>query len=107
MKEDNIIQGYQGIMDLDLSSIDSRYKDDAIRQHLLDIEEYKKEQSNLPVRLRYQNTILRALKLHKIDEDAAKKNARHLEFLQKQKDDKNLEIYNRICEIKKRRNHIF
>jgi hypothetical protein len=107
MKEDNIIQGYQGVMDLDLSSIDSRYKDDAIRQHLQDIEEYKKEQIKLPRRLRYENTILHALKIHKMDEDAAIKHARHLEFLQKQKDDKNIEIYNRICEIKKGRQHNF
>ena len=65
MKEDNIVKGYQGIMDLDLSGIDSKYKKDAIRQHLQDIEEYKTEQNKLPERLRYENTIMRALKIKK------------------------------------------
>ena len=56
--KDNIIKGYNGIMDLDLNLIDENHHKNAVNQHLLDIEKYKKEQSLLPKKLRYENNIL-------------------------------------------------
>tara|TARA_Y100000389_G_C17338646_1_gene452058 strand:+ start:597 stop:881 length:285 start_codon:yes stop_codon:yes gene_type:complete len=69
----NIIPGYKGIMDLDLSIIDSKYHNIVIEQHLKDIYNYKKEQSLLKSHLRYENTIERINKLHEIDHIASKK----------------------------------
>ena len=37
-----IVNGYKGIIDLDLSLIDPKFHKDAIEQHYKDIEEYKK-----------------------------------------------------------------
>jgi hypothetical protein len=100
MKDDNIIKGYQGIMDLDLSFVDEKYKSIVVKQHLQDIYNYKLEQSKMPEKLRYENTTLRALKIIKMDKDAAFNESRHLENIQKQKDAKRMEIYRRICEMK-------
>lgn len=100
MKDDNIIKGYQGIMDLDLSCIDTKYRKTLIKQHAQDIEDYKLEQYKMPEKLRYENTTMRALKIIKLDQDAAFNQSRHLENIQKQKDTKRMEIYRRICEMK-------
>lgn len=58
----NIIKGYKGVIDLDLSLIDENYKKSAIEQHYKDIEEYKKYQETLKPEHRYDNTILRIKK---------------------------------------------
>lgn len=57
-----IIPGYNGIIPLDLTHVDPKYHKEMIRVHLNDIETYKKEQSKLPERLRYENSILRIQK---------------------------------------------
>ena len=57
-----IIKGYKGIMDLDLTGVNSCYHSSLIRQHKKDIENYKKQQEKLPTRLRYENTIGKVLK---------------------------------------------
>ena len=62
----NIVKGYNGIMDLDLNLIDKNHHKNAVDQYLLDIENYKKEQSKLPKKLRYENTIPKALEKSKI-----------------------------------------
>ena len=41
--------------------------------HYLASEEYKKEQAQLPMRLRYENTIVRALQLIETDRKALEK----------------------------------
>ena len=41
MKTQNIIKGYYGIMDLDVTNIDPKFRADAIRQHYEDIKNYK------------------------------------------------------------------
>ena len=56
-----IVKGYNGIMDLDLNLIDKSHHKNAVDQHLLDIEKYKKEQSLLPKKLRYENNVLKVL----------------------------------------------
>ena len=58
MKSD-IINGYKGIMDLDLSLVDPRFHDIAVNQHYQDINQYKMEQSKLRPELRYENTVQR------------------------------------------------
>ena len=55
----NIIKGYKGIMDLDLSSIPKQYHNDVINQHYKDIDEYKKYQIGLKKEQRYENTVER------------------------------------------------
>ena len=60
---DQIVKGYHGIMDLDLSLVDKKFWPEVIKQHHQEIKEYKKEQSLLPKRLRYENTIAKALQL--------------------------------------------
>jgi hypothetical protein len=67
----DIIDGYKGIMPLDMRDIDPKYRNDAIKQHEHDIAEYIKYQKSLSPRLRYENTVMRAEKLYKIDDDAA------------------------------------
>ena len=52
-----IIKGYNGIMDLDLTNVDHKYHQIMIDQHMKDIESYKIEQSKLPIEQRYENTI--------------------------------------------------
>jgi len=53
----NIIKGYNGIMDLDLTNVDKSLHKLLIEQHEKDIQMYKIEQSNLPESERYENTI--------------------------------------------------
>jgi hypothetical protein len=55
----NIIKGYKGVMDLDLSLVPDLYKKTAIDQHYKDIAEYKRYQASLKKEHRYENTILR------------------------------------------------
>ena len=42
-----IIKGYKGVMDLDLSLVSESFKSVAIKQHYKDIEDYKKYQASL------------------------------------------------------------
>lgn len=79
-KPQKIIKGYKGIMDLDLTDVESTKHKSMIVQHYKDIENYKKEQSLLKPKLRYENTVglafkrieydnkMKALKLYKIEE---------------------------------------
>ena len=58
----NIVKGYKGVIDLDLSLVPPDYRDSAIQQHYQDIKDYKKYQKSLKPELRYENTILRIKK---------------------------------------------
>jgi hypothetical protein len=69
----NIVKGYNGIMDLDLNLIPSKFHKEAIDQHYKDIENYKKEQALLPKKLRYENTIVKAEKVIEIERLALQK----------------------------------
>ena len=55
----NILKGYKGVIDLDLSLINKHHLQSAIKQHYKDIEDYKKYQASLPEEHRYENTIER------------------------------------------------
>lgn len=59
MDKHDIIKGYKGVIDLDLSLVPKIYIKDAIAQHYKDIEEYKKYQLTLKHEHRYENTIER------------------------------------------------
>ena len=64
-----IIKGYKGVMDLDLSLVSESFKSIAVKQHYKDIEDYKKYQSSLKPKNRYENTKERIKKLHKYESD--------------------------------------
>jgi hypothetical protein len=55
----DIVKGYKGIMDLDLTLVPTELKKQMIDQHYKDIDNYKIEQSLLEPRLRYENTVER------------------------------------------------
>jgi len=54
-----IIKGYNGIMDLDLTYIPEELKKTMIEQHYKDIHNYNTEQGLLKPTLRYENTVER------------------------------------------------
>tara|TARA_B110000879_G_C11141488_1_gene500542 strand:+ start:602 stop:910 length:309 start_codon:yes stop_codon:yes gene_type:complete len=56
-----IIEGYKGVMPLDLTLVDQKYHKIMIAQHEEDIKEYNRYQQSLPLRLQYENTIDKAL----------------------------------------------
>lgn len=56
------IEGYKGIMELDLSGVHPVYHDIIIKQHKQDILMYKEYQSKLPPEMRYENTIEKIIK---------------------------------------------
>ena len=69
-----IIPGYNGIMDLDLTHIPSKYHKHMVALHNVDIWEYKHEQSMRPPELRYENAIVKALRVIHVDTMALKNN---------------------------------
>jgi len=77
-----IIKGYNGVMDLDLTYVPEELKKSMIEQHYKDIHNYNTEQSLLKPTLRYENTVERirithensqALILKRIKEQEAKR----------------------------------
>lgn len=52
-----IVKGYKGIMDLDLTNVNSILHKELIQQHYKDIELYKKEQDKLKDELKYDNCV--------------------------------------------------
>lgn len=85
-KKDNIIPGYHGIMDLDVSNIDPIYMKQAIEQHYNDINIYTIEQSKLKPEYRYENTVLRA---NKALELAHSQRRKYLDDINKQQYEQN------------------
>jgi hypothetical protein len=79
-----IIDGYNGILPLDLSFFDKKFHKQAISQHNLDIKNYKKEQHERPEHLRYENTIIRINKQLDIEIKANEKRAINKIMLQDQ-----------------------
>lgn len=65
MNKKEIIDGYKGIMELDLTNIPEYLKKDTIEQHTKDIDIYKTEQYKLKPHLRYENTVERIENTHK------------------------------------------
>jgi len=67
MSKDNIIEGYKGIMELDLNLIEPKYRKETANQHAKEIDTYKSEQFKLKPHLRYENTVGRIEKLRKLE----------------------------------------
>jgi len=67
MSKKDIVEGYNGVMDLDLTDIDPKYKKIMATQHLKDIHDYKGEQAKLKPHLRYENTIGKVQRIHEKD----------------------------------------
>jgi hypothetical protein len=72
-KDKNIVPGYNGIMDLDLTNIPKKYHQEMIKLHNQDIEDYKVEQAKRPSHLRYENSILRVENQLKIENELFQK----------------------------------
>lgn len=68
-----IISGYNGIMDLDLTNIDSKFHHEMVNLHFQEIEEYKKEQLERPKHIRYENCVKRILDQMNRDQEIVKK----------------------------------
>ena len=67
-----IIPGYKGIMDLDLTNIDSKFHHEMVNLHSQEIEEYKKEQLQRPKHVRYENCVKRINDQFKRDQEIVK-----------------------------------
>jgi len=96
IKPNNIgmIEGYQSISPLDVSVFPKEHRKQAMEQHYANIKEYKKEQRERPVHLRYENTILRIEQLHERD--------RKMSTLREQKRIKETdELYDKIIQARK------
>ena len=60
-----IVKGYKGIMDLDLTHVDSKYHEEMIKVHKQDIKDYKAYQKTLPENVRYDEAMIRAYSILK------------------------------------------
>ena len=61
------MNGYKGIMALDLSAVDPKFHKELIQLHQADIREYKLDQAKRKPKDRYDNSVGRALKNIKHD----------------------------------------
>ena len=68
-----IIEGYKGVMPLDLTDVDPKYHKIMIAQHEEDIKEYNRYQQSLPSRLQYENTTEKAKNLLQSDQEWTKR----------------------------------
>ena len=78
MNKKNIIDGYKGIMPLDLTNVDEKLHSILIKQHYKDI---------------HLNTVMSAEKIHKMEEDAQKERVKLLHKQQELEDQKRIELY--------------
>ena len=90
MSKDNIIEGYKGIMELDLNLIEPKYRKETAKQHAKEIDTYKSEQYKLKPQLRYENTVGRIDKLHQLESSILAKQA-NLKLEEQMKYDKQSE----------------
>ena len=82
-----VLEGYHGIMPLDLADIDPAYRAQATERHKLDIRIYREEELLLPQHLRYENTILRVQRIHAMDSAALAARTAQLRLDQARSDD--------------------
>jgi|TARA_A100001015_G_C14935076_1_gene690085 hypothetical protein len=76
MSTPKIIAGYKGVMPLDLTHIPVCLHAELIKEHLLDIKEYKKRQLLLPEEMRYENGVGKVLNDRKIFDDLCDRKAK-------------------------------
>lgn len=83
-----VIDGYFGIMPLDLTNVDEKYHKSMIKEHKKNIEEYKLEQDKLPHNLKYENCIQKVYK--QLEKEEYHKNQRIQKKIKQQEEiDKN------------------
>ena len=90
MNKKEIVDGYKGIMELDLTDIPENFKKIIVGQHEKDIDNYKAEQYKLKPNLRYENTVERIQKR----EEYEKKIQKQQIYIQLQEQIKRNEMYN-------------
>tara|TARA_B110000967_G_scaffold24696_1_gene22696 strand:+ start:4946 stop:5272 length:327 start_codon:yes stop_codon:yes gene_type:complete len=89
MKQNMIVKGYNGVMDLDLSLVPENVRKIAIDQHFEDIAEYNAYQASLPPSLRYENTICKISKQLKLEEKHVRlRNEKEVHDIQKRDKDR-------------------
>ena len=71
-EEKDIVPGYKGVMDLDLSIVAKENHAVVLKQHDEDIKSYKLYQESLPEHLRYDNTVVIAEKVIATTVEAAR-----------------------------------
>ena len=71
-EEKDIVPGYKGVMDLDLSLVAKENRAVVLKQHDEDIKSYKLYQESLPEHLRYDNTVVIAEKVIATTVEAAR-----------------------------------
>lgn len=83
-----IIEGYKGIMPLDLSGVDPKYYKIVIDQHNEDIKAYNRYQDTLPTKLKYENTTGKAMQLLQKDQEwlLSNSNKKRLEQIENDKE---------------------
>jgi hypothetical protein len=67
------VAGYRGIMALDLDAIPTQFQKNAIERHIKDIEEYNRDQLKRPEQMRYENTVARIERTHRMDKAVLQK----------------------------------
>ena len=77
------MNGYNGIMDLDLTNIDPKFYKELLDLHRIDIKEYKLDQAKRKAKDRYENSVGRAMK------NIEYNNMLRAKRLQKNEDEKN------------------
>ena len=92
MSKDNIIEGYKGIMELDLNLIEPKYRKETVNQHRKEIDAYRGDQYKLKPHLRYENTVGRIEKLHQLESSILAKQA-NLKLEKQMKYDKQSEKF--------------
>jgi hypothetical protein len=85
IQNSDIIKGYKGIMDLDVSMYNESEREIVIQQHYKDIEDYKIYQKELKPHLRYENTIERINRIFENDRFAIHKRNKEEERKKQQK----------------------
>lgn len=95
MNKKDIIKGYKGVIDLDLSLVPKQYHKSVVNQHYQDIKNYKLYQKTLKPKHRYENTIERIKKNIKNEE-----NIRKLK-LEKEQNER-YELYNKLYKLNKK-----
>lgn len=99
MKNSKIINGYKGIMDLDLTNIPEQFHKEMINLHYKDIDEYKMEQKKRKPKERYEYCVERVDKIHEKDRFYSCQRAIEKELLQQKDDERRFNYLKSLCKI--------
>ena len=88
MKKSKIIDGYKGIMELDLTNVPEKFHEEMIHLHYKDINEYKIEQKRRKPKERYEYSVERAAKIYEKDKYYTQLRKIQEELLQQKEDER-------------------